>query len=352
MVEFEHTLFQLLLLVGLLNSKPPHSKYTPFIIAAGLILVFLPPVQPISIPWDLVLALTIPLLLWQNAQRMINTGWYGKWKGLLLWVGSALLFALMLSLTNALEFPSAILFGLIIASMAWRPGEPENSSSFISQIGPLTLVFLLLEVEPMVETPTHYLGGIFSGIFFGLVIAITAVIISQKARHKYLNWIAIGQIYVAYGIAYLANVSAVSASLASVIVFVVFGLTRGLWPHNKVQPTPFNTWAFFSIFLALFIFLGWQAHQPISFWLILEVLAGGGLGLIIAWVGRRLNLPSFIGKGSAWRVGFRTALLLFSALLLWPRNSFTESIWLIYAFSIAVVFMVLSRATLAYIFED
>ena len=147
MVEFEHTLFQLLLLIGLLNSKPPHQKYTPYILAVGILLVFLPSGFSLSLPWDLVLGLTLPLLLWQNARRLINAVWRGKWMSLFLWVGAALLFGLMLTLTEALVLPGAILVGLITASMIWRTGESEESSSFISQIGPLTLIFLLSEIE-------------------------------------------------------------------------------------------------------------------------------------------------------------------------------------------------------------
>ncbi|MBM3146029.1 MAG: hypothetical protein FJ010_13880 [Chloroflexi bacterium] len=56
-------------------------------------------------------------------------------------------------MTHALALSGAILFGLIAASMIWRSGESEEASSFISQISPLTLVFLLSEVNPSSKPP-------------------------------------------------------------------------------------------------------------------------------------------------------------------------------------------------------
>jgi len=351
-VEFEHTLFQLLLLVGLLNSKPPQYRYTPVIIGAGLLLAFLPPVIPLPIPWNLILSLFVPLLLWQNATRIINSKWRGRWKELFLWVGSAILFGVMLTLSNGLEIPGAILFGLITASMIWRSGETERDSSFISQIGPLTLVFLLTEIEPMVETPTRYVGGVFSGAAFGILFALVAVFFSQKASPRFRNWIAIGQIYAAYGFAALLDVSAVSASLASVIAYVILGLYQGFWSDNEVQPTPFNTWPGFAISLLLFLFLGWQAHNPISGLLLLEILLGCGIGVLIAWMGQYLKLPSFAQKGSIWRAGLRIALLLFPALLIWPRGIIQQPTFLAYAFGIASVVLTISRLMLYSFFEE
>ncbi|MGD8751490.1 MAG: hypothetical protein PVG14_08720 [Anaerolineales bacterium] len=352
MVEFEHTLFQLLLLVGLLNSKPPQYKYTPFIIGTGLLLAFLPPIIPIPIPWDLILSISIPLLLWQNALRIINSRWRGKWKELFLWLGTTLLFWALLTFTNTLEIPGAILFGLITASMIWRSGETVSASSFISQIGPMTLVFLLTEIEPLVETPTRYIGGIFSGASFGILFALIAVSINQKSGPRLRNWIAIGQIYAAYGFATFLGVSAVAASLASVIVYVVLGMYRGIWPDKNVKPAPFNSWAGFGLSLVLFLFLGWQAHHPISAFLLLEVLLGCGIGMLIAWIGLYLKLPSFDQRGSIWRAGLRTALILFPALLIWPRGIINESTFLAYAFGIASVVLAISRLMLYSFFEE
>ena len=90
----------------------------------------------------------------------------------------------------------------------------------------------------MIETPTRYMGGIFSGLSFGAIIAFVAVYLSNRAKPKTRNWIAVGQIYLAYGFAALLGVSAVAASLDSVIVYVTVGLYINLWPTKRVEPTP------------------------------------------------------------------------------------------------------------------
>jgi len=55
MIEFEHTIFILLLLGGVLNSKPPRQRWAVVIILIGVLLVFISPARAIDIPWELVL---------------------------------------------------------------------------------------------------------------------------------------------------------------------------------------------------------------------------------------------------------------------------------------------------------
>ena len=71
MIEFEHSLFKLLLLVAVLSAKPPGRKWLPLVIAIGFLLALLPPPISIPIPWNIILGITIPLILWQNARRII-----------------------------------------------------------------------------------------------------------------------------------------------------------------------------------------------------------------------------------------------------------------------------------------
>ena len=351
MIEFEHSLFKILLLIAVLNAKPPKQQWALFIIASGLLLAFLPPAFEVPIPWNLILGLTIPLLLWQNARRIIIARWSGIGRDFIAWLGTAILFSIVLIAFNDLGLPGAILFGLVTASIIWRSGERGRVSSVVSQIGPLTLIFLLAEVEPMIESPTRYIGGIFSGIFIGAVIAAFFVYTSLKAAPKIKNWIAIGQIYLAYGVALLLGVSAVAASLVSVIVYVTLGLYLGLWSLNRVSPMPLNTWPGFLLMLVLFLLLGWEAHYPPSNLILLEIAAVVLMSLVIAWVGLKSRIESFCREGSIWKSGFRVSLLLFPALLIWPRDTLQEPVLLIYAFGIAIVNLALSRLTLNYFFE-
>ncbi len=104
MIEFEHTIFILLLLSGVLNAKPPRQRWATFIILIGVLLVFIPPAQAIKVPWNLVLGLVIPLLLWQNIRRIVNADWRG-WKSVSLWGISVSLFMFALSFFGALNWP-------------------------------------------------------------------------------------------------------------------------------------------------------------------------------------------------------------------------------------------------------
>ena len=156
MVEFEHSIFIILLLTGILNTKPPRQRLATALVLVSILLVFLPPSRVISIPWNLLLGLVIPLLMWQNVRRIVKSEWRG-WKSITLWVIAGLIISLALWLGGALDWPSSLLFGVIAASMIWRASEPEKRSSYMSQVGPLTLVFLLTEVEIAIQTPNHYI---------------------------------------------------------------------------------------------------------------------------------------------------------------------------------------------------
>ncbi len=91
MIEFEHTIFILLLLVGVLNAKPARQKLGIALIVLGILLVLIPPAQVFDVPWNFVLGLVIPLLLWQNIRRIVNADWGGR-KSVKLWAVSALIF--------------------------------------------------------------------------------------------------------------------------------------------------------------------------------------------------------------------------------------------------------------------
>jgi hypothetical protein len=351
MVEFEHSLFKLLLLVAVLSARPPGRKWLPFVIGVGLLLALLPPPLSIPIPWSLFLGLTIPLLLWQNARRIITAQWSGRWSDVLIWIGSAVLFALVFFAFKELELFGAVLFGLVTASLIWSASETEREASMISLIGPFTLIFLLFEVEPMIQSPTQYAGGIFSGLSFGAVIAVLAVFLSRRADPKLRNWISLAQIYLAYLVADLIGVSAVAASLASVIVFVSVGLYFDLWPFQKIEPSPLNTWPGFVLILAVFLLLGLQAHYPPSSLLILEVAASFFLSMAVAWLGKRCVSDVFPQSLPLWPIGLRISLLLFPVLLIWPEQTLQQPILLAYAFGLAVIFLILTRITIDYFFK-
>ena len=349
MIEFEHTIFILLLLTGVLNAKPPRQRWATLTILIGVLLVFTPPAHAIKIPWDLVLGLVIPLLLWQNIRRTVNADWRG-WKSVTLWGISVLLYGFALWLGGALNWPGALLFGVIAASMIWRAGEPESEASYMSQVGPLTLVFLLTEVEVAIQSPNHYIGGIFSGTFFGVMAALFGLYLLRKTSPKLHSWIGIGQVYLAYWFSFIVGVSAVTAALASVMTFVWLNQYYQLGFHEKAPPAPLNTWSGFGFILVLFLLLGWQAHQPVSTLLIIEVVVGALIGLSITWLGYRWKISAFQKQRAFWLAGSRAALLLFPALLLWPRDTLQQSFQLAVAIGITGLVIGMSYLGLSHYF--
>ena len=218
-------------------------------------------------------------------------------------------FGLALILIGDLNWPGALLFGMIAGSMIWRAGEPEIGTSYMSQVGPLTLMFLLTEVEAAIQAPDHYLGGIFSGAFFGVVTALFGLYLLRKFSPKFHAAIGIGQVYAAYWLAYIVGLSAVTAAVISVMVFIWLNQYYQLGFHKKAPPAPLNTWPGFVFVLALFMLLGWQAHQPITSLMTVEVTAGTLLGLLITWVGRRWKISAFNEEKPYWMTGARIALL-------------------------------------------
>jgi hypothetical protein len=349
MIEFEHTIFIILLLTGVLNAKPPRQRWATVIILIGVLLVFVPPTNTIKVSWDLVLGLAIPLLLWQNVRRTVNAEWRG-WKNVALWGFSVLIFGFALWLGDALNWPGAMLFGVIAASMIWRAGEPESGSSYMSQVGPLTLIFLLTEVEAAILAPNHYVGGIFSGAFFGVIAALFGLFLLKKTSPKSHFWIGLGQVFFAYWLSFFLGVSAVAAAFVSVMTFVWLNQYYQLGFHEKAPPAPLNTWPGFGFILALFMLLGWQSHQPVSYLFIIEVFVGVLLGLGITWLGRRWQIPAFYKEKPYWMAASRIALLLFPALLLWPRSTLQHPAQLAVALGITVLVIGMSYLALSYYF--
>ena len=336
MIEFEHTIFILLLLSGVLNAKPPRKRWAAVSILIGILLVFIPPAHTLDIPWDLVLGLILPLLLWQNIRRIINADWRG-WKSVALWGITLLVLAAALWLGGALNLPGAVLFGIVAASMIWRAGEPESGASYMSQVGPLALVFLLTEVEAAIQAPDHYFGGIFSGAFFGILAALFGLYLIRKVSPKWHSWIGVGQVYIAYWFSYFAGVSAVSAALISVMLYIWLNQYYELGMHEKAPPAPLNTWPGFVVILGLFLLLGWQGHQPVSNLIAFEVLIGTLIGLSVIWMGRRWEIPAFRKKRPFWLAGVRISALLFPTLLIWPRDLIREPVQLAVAIGIAIL---------------
>ncbi|MEK6256830.1 MAG: hypothetical protein N2C13_05880 [Chloroflexota bacterium] len=349
MVEFEHTIFILIVLSGILNAKPPRQRWAIFILLIGVLLVFLPPAHEILLPWELILGLTLPLFLWQNIRRLVTADWQG-WANVIYWGISTLIFTVALWLIGDLAWTADLLFGMIVASMIWRASESDSRPSYMSQLGMITLIFLLTEAEVAIKSPNLYIGGVFSAAFYGLITALFGLYLLRKVPPKFHSWICIGQSYFAYWFSFIAGDSAVTATLVSVMAFVWLSQYYQRGFYIKKLPAPLNTWTGFSLILILFLLLGWQTHQSVSILLLEEVIAVTFLGLAITWIGYKLKISAFQKQSSIWLVGLRVAVLLFPALLIWPRDILQQSNQLLVAIGIAVLVIVLSYMGLSFYF--
>jgi hypothetical protein len=347
LIEFEHTLFMLLLLVGLFSAIPFNGKGTLLLIFGGVLLAMLPPFLHVELPWDLILVAVLPLLFWQNARFWLHTRWRLSAGELLLWIGTVLSLSLLLLLARYPDLPATLFLAVISASILWRAFEAQKPYSYVSQIGPLTLVFLLTEVAPAVETPNRYLGGLFSGAAAGIIVALIAIAISRRLLPAWRGRVALFQVYLAYLLADFLQASAIVAALISITVFSEGSLRRGLISGEVGLPAPLNHWPIFIAALFLFAILGWQAHQPLTAGLVFEAGTGLVVGSIAAWVGKQLHIAGLQDTAKNFRAVLRVGLFLFAALILWPRSTLSQPVILVVALGIAIIANVLSLSLIS-----
>jgi hypothetical protein len=100
--------------------------------------------------------------------------------------------------------------------------------------------------------------------------------------------------------------------------------------------------------MVLFIFLGWQNHQPISLFIISEAQVGGLLATGISWLGYKSNNPAFQGKKSLFEVGFRNSLLILPTLLMWPRGMVQQPVQLMIAIGLSILVLGTSYGDLSF----
>jgi CBS domain-containing protein len=176
-----------------------------------------------------------------------------------------------------------------------------------------------------VEAPDRYALALAGGAGLGVVIGYVGVHIAQgRSAGRPRDAVSIGQVYLAYGVAWLLDWSSVAAAMFAVIVYVAYGTRRGLWPSGVIRPTPIDAGPVYGLAVIALAFFAWQTHVPLTPILLLEV----GLGLlatgVAVWVGRALKSATFHAEQSFLNVIGRVGLLLAPALLLWPRGALID----------------------------
>jgi len=347
MAGYEHALFLLLLLEFLLREPQSRHKSSLYFILGGLLLVLLPPIVSVKIPWDLILALVLPWILWHSARNWLNITWKFPLREIFLWIISAICLGLITVFIGDLPVIRGIFFGIVAASMFWQMSSRGEISNPLEVIGLLTLVFLLVETSIPLEDPKLYLGSLFSGAGVGVALAIISIAVIKKVHPKYESWILLGQVYLAYWIALALKTSPIASVLISVIVFVEFHYTRQGDKEATITPARLDNRLPFFILLILFIFTAWQSHQPVTLIQWFEVILGLCVGLLVALIGQRIGVPRFEYLSSNWRSALKLGIFLFGILLLWPHGSELKLVLIWVALGMATFLPVLSAILLA-----
>lgn len=342
MLAFEHTLFMLLLLIGLLSARPKYPWLSTAALVSGVILLLSAPRLTLPLPWKWILAAVIPILFWQNNHYWMQAKRFASWRENMLWLAAMLIITLTLVFIVRLNWLAALLFSIIATSLLWRFIDPRSQPRLLTQLGILVLIFLLTEVSLIVEAPKRYIGSLFSGAAIGLAIALASLHLAEKTSQQPHSWLAVLQVYAAYALATVTKSSGVVAALVSVVAY-----TEGVPKESKPQLhhlTPLDRWGVYLPFLLLFWLLGWQIHVPFSMRFVIESAAGLLLGMFISWMVSKTDHQVTQSTVQLLISGIQLGTFIFASLILWPKH-LMENPWpFLFALALAAIASILSAA--------
>lgn len=350
-LALEHALVMLLLLVGLLSIQEQQRRYVPWVVLAGVALSLFTPVHALELAWPIVSALVLPPLLWQIAVRMATAKPVFTREAWLAWLLTALLIGLALSVGGGVPLASALLLGLLAASLIWQVRERVTGSTDLGAFGQLALALLLAEVDVTLYPLGRLLGNLFAGAGLGLLLGYIGVQIAFRLPEgEARNLFCLGLAYAAYLAGTLIGGSGVVTAAMAGLTVAVYGYHVGLWPTPGALPSPLDRLGVFLVMTAVFVLLGWQAHVPLT----VPRVVGISLGLVAAamgvLVGRRLapraeeaaqSLPQALLRKER-----KVGLLLLGTLLLWPQEAALEPWPLVVALLAALLTMLILRTLL------
>ena len=352
-LALEHALIMLLLLVGLLSIRGALRRYVPWIVLTSVALSLFTPVHTLDLAWPLLSVLVLPPLLWQVAVRLAIARPPLTWRAWLAWLFMALLIGLALGGGGRLLPTSALLLGVVAASLIWQIRERITGSTDLGAFGQLALALLLTEVDVILHPLGPFLGSLFAGTGFGLLLGYIGVRIALRlSAGEARNLFCLGLSYLAYLVGVVLGASGVVTATMTALVVAAYGHSTGLWPTMAALPTPLNRRGIFLLMGGTLLLLGWQAHVPLT----TTHAVGIGLGLVAAAVsvviGRWLApVPEEVGEPLPLLRALlykqrQVFLLLLGTLLLWPQEATLGPAPLTVAMLAAVVVLFIMRVVL------
>ena len=354
LLETEHGLVMLLLLYSLLTYRGTRfSKWVPVVLISGIALALFTPVHQMNLFWPVITGLVVPPFLWQAAVAVTKSGPLRRQWGLVVWTATLVLVTLGVRFFGRLAISNALLLGTLAVTLVWYFREQNAERSYLSTIGLITLVVLLVEIDLALVSLQLWLGTLASGIAIGIALGFTGIYLYRKFKpFKWKNAYFFGWAYITYLTGFIFDTSAIATTLAAALVVSTYGYSIGLWLNQKDIPVPSNFPAFFFLSSLVWVTLGWQAHivlDPVSFYGIFPALAAITVGILvirkIAPVSSENRLVRLIRKETG------VFLLLFGSVLFWPQEAYLSTINVEIALGAAVFLIVLLRFSIKPIFE-
>jgi hypothetical protein len=231
--------------------------------------------------------------------------------------------------------------------------ELNVERTYLSTIGLIALVVLLVDIDLVVISLRFWLGTLFSGMAIGIAIGLIGIYLFRKLKQfGRRDLFFFGWGYVAYlaGIAF--DTSAIATTLATALVVATYGYSTGLWSSGKAIPVPANTPFFFYLLAFVWIVLGWQAHtvlEPQNLIGIPAVLAAITIGILIIRKLAPISTENRLARLVRQEIG--VLLLVSGSMLLWPRQAFLTTVSVEIALGAAVLLIILLRVSIKPLFE-
>lgn len=355
-LALEHALLLVLLLVGLLSSQGPLSRYVPWVVLAGIGLSLLTSVHALEPAWPFISALVLPPLLWQVGVRVATIRSTFVWRTWLAWSVTALLMSAALHLGGRLPLIDALLLGLLAASLVWQVRNRTTGSTGVGVLSLLALALLLAEVNVTQYPLWAFLGTLFSGAGLGLLLGYIGVRVALRLPGAGSRTLfCLGLAYLAYLAGLVLGASGVISVAMTGLMVSVYGYNVGLWPTTAALPALLDHRGIFLPLAAVWLLLGWEAHVPLT----TAHLTGIGLGMVAAAVGllAARHLAPIPGEPAQslsqvlLRKELKVFLLLSGTSLLWPQNVVLEPWLLATALLVALFSLFILRIVLSSLFS-